>query len=103
MNILRILFLTIRGGLKTQKELALENLALRQQLSVLKAAAKRPRVRTRDRVFWVLLSRYWKNWEKSLVIVKPETVVRWNRKGFKLLMDKGLLAQALTGGGCLPG
>jgi hypothetical protein len=37
-----------------------------------------------DRLFWVLLSRIWYLWRKSLVIVKPDTVVRWHRKGFKL-------------------
>ncbi len=37
-----------------------------------------------DRLFWVLLSRIWSPWRKSLVIVNPDTVVRWHRKGFKL-------------------
>jgi hypothetical protein len=36
-----------------------------------------------DRLFWVFLSRIWSPWRKSLVIVKPDTVVRWHRKGFK--------------------
>jgi hypothetical protein len=45
-----------------------------------------------DQLFWVFLSRIWTAWRKSLVIVKPDTVVRWHRKGFKLfwkLKSKG--------------
>lgn len=64
--------------------LVLENLALRQQLAVLQRSVKRPRLRRRDRAFWVLLSRVWTNWRSALTIVKPDTVVRWHRKGFKL-------------------
>jgi transposase InsO family protein len=65
-------------------ELALENLALRQQLASLKHKTKRPRLRKRDRIFWALLSRIWLNWRSALLIVQPETVVRWHRRGFKL-------------------
>jgi transposase InsO family protein len=50
----------------------------------MKRTAKRPRLRNRDRLFWILLSRFWRNWRKSLIIVKPDTVVRWLKKGFKL-------------------
>ena len=65
-------------------DLVLENLALRQQLAVLQRSVKRPRLRRRDRAFWVLLSRVWANWRSALMIVKPDTVVGWHRKGFKL-------------------
>ena len=65
-------------------DLVLENLALRQQLAVLQRSVKRPRLRRRDRAFWVLLSRIWSNWRSALTIVKPDTVVRWHRKGFRL-------------------
>ena len=65
-------------------ELALENLALRQQLAALKHKSKRPRLLKRDRIFWALLSRIWANWRSALLIVQPETVVRWHRRGFKL-------------------
>ena len=64
--------------------LAAQNLALRQQLAVMKRTNKRPKLKTLDRLFWVLLSRIWSPWRKSLIIVKPETVVRWHRNGFKL-------------------
>lgn len=65
-------------------DLAAENLALRQQLAVLRRTAKRPQICQRDRIFWVWLSRLWKNWRSSLLIVQPDTVVRWHRRGFRL-------------------
>ena len=73
----------LRSLLRNQRELALENLALRQQLAVLKHRNPRPRVRDSDRMFWVLLSRVWSGWRECLHIVQPETVVRWHRQGFR--------------------
>ena len=61
-----------------------ENIALRHQLMVLKRTIKRPKIRKRDRIFWVLLSKIWNSWKKSLFIIKPETVIKWHRHGFKL-------------------
>ena len=69
------------SAFKARRELALENVALRQQLAVLRRSVKRPRLSNVDRGFWVLLRRIWTDWEGVLVIVKPETVVRWHRCG----------------------
>ena len=69
---------------KGRKALILENLALRQQLAVYKRIGKRPRLRPADRVFWVWLSRLWRGWRTPLILVKPETVIRWHRQGFRL-------------------
>jgi len=66
------------------QDIALENLALRQQPAVFKRKCPRPRLRGRDRFFWVWLSRSWKDWPRALIIVRPETVVAWRRKGFRL-------------------
>ena len=74
---------TLRSAVRTHRELALENLALRQQLAVWKARQSRPRLTEADRIFWVLLSRLWTNWRHSLQLVRPETVVRWHRDGFR--------------------
>ena len=71
------------SAFKARRELALENVALRQQLAVLRCSVKRPRLSKVDRGFWVLLRRIWTDWESVLVIVKPETVVRWHRCGFR--------------------
>jgi putative transposase len=64
--------------------LAAENLALRHQLGILGRRVKRPRLRQRDRIFWVWLSKLWPGWRSALVVVKPATVVAWHRKGFQL-------------------
>ena len=70
------------AALRTRSELALENIALRQQLGVLSRQGRRSKLRKLDRFFWVLLSRSWEHWKGTLVIVKPETVLRWHRKRF---------------------
>src|SRR5436309_13937030 len=74
---------TLRSVVRTHRELALENLALRQQLAVWKARQSRPRLTAMDRIFWVLLSRLWPNWRHSLQLVRPESVVGWHREGFR--------------------
>ncbi len=84
MGMIRILWLLIRGVLCDRAELGVENLALRQQLAALQHKSKRPRLRKRDRIFWALLSRFWQNWRSALLIVQPETVIRWHKRGFKL-------------------
>ncbi len=76
-------FRCLVSAFKSRRELALENLALRQQLAVLRRSVKRPRVSVFDRGFWVVLSRIWRDWRRSLVLVKPETVIRWHRSGFR--------------------
>ena len=63
-------------GFKQRRELALENLALRQQLAVFNRNHKRLQLRRMDRLFWVWLSRIWKMWRAALILVKPDTVVR---------------------------
>ena len=68
----------------SRTKLAAENLALRHQLGILGRSVKRPRLRKRDRIFWVWLSKLWPGWRAALVVVKPATVVAWHRKGFRL-------------------
>jgi len=82
MSILTAVTLFLRAMLTAKIHLAVENLALRQQLAVCRQSVKRPKLR--PRVFWVLLCRLWSNWRSALAIVQPETVVKWHRKGFKL-------------------
>src|SRR5215510_11469357 len=71
---LGILFGTLRSSVQTHRELALENLVLRQQLAVWKAREPRPRLTEMDRLFWVLLSRLWTSWQHSLQLVRPDTL-----------------------------
>jgi len=84
MELLKTLLLTGGSALKNRCELALENLALRQQLAVLARTTNRPKLNKADRAFWVTLRRVWPGWHNALVIVKPQTVVAWHRRGFKL-------------------
>jgi len=65
------------------QQLALENLALRQQLAVYKRRLPRPKLRATDRLFWVGLAKVWTGWRQSLVIVTPDTVLRWQRRRFR--------------------
>ena len=83
-HLLCALLATARSSLRPQRELAIENLALRQQLAILKRTTKRPRLTNADRAFWVALSRLWSDWQHALLLVKPETVIGWHRKGFRL-------------------
>jgi hypothetical protein len=75
---------TLRSALRTRADLALENLALRQQLANLRRTSARPRLRSIDRAFWLAISRLWSRWADVLGIVKPDTVVRWHRAGFRI-------------------
>jgi transposase InsO family protein len=69
---------------RSRAVLELENLALRHQIGVLqRSARKRCKLTQADRLFWVLLSRLWRDWRSALAIVKPETVVAWHRAGFR--------------------
>jgi putative transposase len=79
LHLLRLLpFLC--GG---HRQLALENLALRHQLAVYKRTVPRPRLRTMDRLVWVGLARVWAVWRQPLLIVTPDTVLRWQRRRFR--------------------
>jgi putative transposase len=79
LNLIRVLPVFCGG----HRQLALENLALRQQLAVYKRTVARPRLRISDRLFWVGLTKVWAGWRRSLVFVTPETVLRWQRRRFR--------------------
>src|SRR5260370_42626520 len=70
--------------LRAHRSLLLENLALRQQLTVLKRPHPRPRLDLLDKLFWVAGRRFWSGWQQSLIAITPETLVRWHRGGFRL-------------------
>ena len=94
MGILQAMFLFLRAFILGRAAaavaaavavaVAVENRTPRQPLEVCKQSVKRPKLRSRDRVFWVVLSRLWPNWRSALAIVQPETIIKWHRKGFKL-------------------
>src|SRR5271155_1289931 len=68
--------------LRGRQSLLLENLALRQQLVALKRRHPRPSLALFDKLFWVIARRVWSGWKQALLVVTPETVVRWHRTGF---------------------
>ena len=78
------LFEWFTAFLRSRNSLGLEIVALRQQVIVLKRKHPRSRLSVWDQVFWVFLRRVWSRWAEVLVVVKPETVVRWHRAGFRL-------------------
>ena len=74
----------VRAALRDRSDIVIENAALRQQLAVLKDKHPRPRLRPADRVFWAALRLAWSRWANALIVVKPDTVARWHRMGFRL-------------------
>lgn len=69
---------------RNRAQLLAENAFLRQQLAVLHRQTKTPRLSTRDRLSLLLLARWVPNWKSILQIVRPETLLRWHRAGFRL-------------------
>lgn len=80
---LSIFIHTVVAVVRTRRDLAFENLLLRQQLAVLKERGVRPQLSQADRSFWVLISMIWPRWRDVLHVVRPETVIRWHREGFR--------------------
>jgi len=84
-TILAPLLTTLADPLRNRVSLHLEMLALRQQLAMVASRDnKRLRFRPNERIFWVWLYRLWPSCLQTLAIFKPDTLVRWHRKGFRL-------------------
>ncbi len=84
LNLATALIRCILAFFRSRSEQAIVELALRQQLATYASEKTRPTLTPFDRAFWVALFRYWPHWRDSLVIVKPDTVIRWHCKGFRL-------------------
>src|SRR5262245_59364965 len=78
------LFSLARSFFAPRLEMMAEILALRQQLAILNRTDKRPSLRFQDRLFCGALAKCWQDWRSALLIVKPETVIKWRRQGFRL-------------------
>jgi putative transposase len=83
-NLFLLWFGALTRVFHSRRSLALENLALRQQLAVLKRRRPRPMLGRFDKLFWVIACRIWSAWKEALIVVTPETVVRWHRAGFQM-------------------
>jgi len=75
-----LLIAAIRGLLASRQDLVLEHLPLRHQRAM---CGRRPRVRGGDRLLWVTLFRRWAGWRSALVVLQPDTIVRWHREGWR--------------------
>src|SRR5438093_9854973 len=82
LAICRAVFLILGG----HKQVALENIALRQQLGIFQRSVRRPKIRPLDRLFWVCLRKVWKEWKSALEFVQPETVVDWQGRRFQTIL-----------------
>ena len=80
-------------------ELIAENALLRQQLIVLHRQVKTPRLTWRERLSLLFLTRWVPNWQQTLQIVRPDTLLRWHREGFRLFSPvlESQIARAKTG------
>src|ERR1035437_3136509 len=76
LRLLRLLFVLAVRSVHSRRNLLLENLALRQQLCLVKEQNPHVRFAAPDKLFWVILRRFWSGWKRTLVLVQPETVVR---------------------------
>jgi len=80
-----LLLLTLTDLSRSKSELVAENALLRQHLIILRRQVKQPACTKTDRMLLVLLASMVRTWKQVLVIVQPETLLRWHRQGFKLL------------------
>jgi transposase InsO family protein len=87
-SVLVSLVLTVRASARSRVALQLEILALRHQLQVLeRSRPRRVRFTRSDRLLWVWISHVWRAWRTAVVIVQPETVITWHRRGFRLFWN----------------
>lgn len=78
--LLKLFVWAVRALARLRQALVLDNLALRHQLAIRAHRSRRPQLLPTDRLFWVALRAVWTDWARSLVIVKPATVVAWHRR-----------------------
>ena len=97
LQLMQMMLALVQALMTSRMELALENLALRQQVATLKRERPRPMLTALDRLFWVALRDRWSDWANALIIVRPETVVRWHQAAFKRHWTR------LSGSGKAPG
>ena len=79
LELLSLLLAVVPRALRSRQDLLLENLFLRQQLQVALRSQRRPALRTWDKLFWVSVYRFHRDWRPHLLLVRPETVIRWHR------------------------
>ena len=84
LELVRFALATIVATVRSRRRLVVENLLLRQQLQVALRSQRRPRLRARDKLFWLVVRRLHRDWRRHLLLVRPETVLGWHRQGWHL-------------------
>ncbi|MDQ6901121.1 MAG: hypothetical protein M3072_16770 [Candidatus Dormibacteraeota bacterium] len=84
LELVRLLFPTLGQIFRSRHDLVLENLLLRQQLQIALRSRPRPRLKARDRLVWLLVRRLHRDRRRHLLLVGPETVLRWHRQGWRV-------------------
>lgn len=92
----RLLVTSMCRAFRARRDLMLENLALRQQPAVYVRQSRRPQLHDADRRFWSLLARPWSGWRSALVIVGPDTVVRWHRAAWRVMEKVGMRSERVS-------
>jgi putative transposase len=100
--VVRFLLWAILAALKPKALLVAENLCLRQQLLVLQRRQPRPYLKTVDRFFWVPASRWLGGWRNLLLVVKPQTVLKWHQRGWRLYWSWRSRMRPRTGRPAIP-
>jgi len=85
---------TLADLARSKSELIAENALLRQPLIILKRQVKQPPISRTDRILLVLLSRVVRTWQQALLIVQPDTLLRWHRELFRLYWKRKSKAHA---------
>jgi hypothetical protein len=84
IDLLKLILGALASLFKSRATLEAENLVLRQQVNVLRRRApKRPHLNNMDRVLFVWLYRWFPTILEAVAIVRPETIIRWHRAGFR--------------------
>jgi len=86
-NTTSLLLGTLTDQARSNSELVAENALLRQQVTILRRQVKRPACTKTDRIFLVLLAKMVRSWKQALLIVQPETLLRWHRQGFPIFWN----------------
>jgi hypothetical protein len=85
LEYLLLLLSLIRAAVRDREALVADNLLLQHQLAALtRPTRKRPRLRTRDKLFWVVIRALRRDWRRHLVVVRPESVIRWQCQAWHL-------------------
>jgi putative transposase len=94
LELISLVLPTLARLFRRRHELVVENLLLRHQLNVALRSRPRPDLKSRDRFFWLVVRSLYPDWKQHLILVRPETVVRWHRQGWRLSLALALRPSA---------